>query len=153
MKICIFPWEKGTSPEKMSPPAWLVASLCYIFLINDWFGRAQLLVGGITLGVIVLSIRNKAEEVMMSKTVHSTLWPLLLFLAPGSRPHFPGRWTTGRKMWNKAFPPQVTFGPCCFGAAIAMLTKTNIHTIIGTSEPLCPKMKKTESRLPEVFYF
>lgn len=54
--------------------------------------------GGAILGLIVLGIRKKAEEVMMSKAEHSTVWPLLPFLALGSCPQFPGRWTTGRKM-------------------------------------------------------
>lgn len=111
--------EDGTSIEKMGLLDWLVDNLWYIFLITNGHRRAQLMVDGTTLGIVVLdAIRKQPEQVIGSQPVGSTFpWPLPKFLPPS----FYLSWVTiltslsdreqcGTLSWNKPFPHQVAFG-------------------------------------------
>ena len=68
----------GKSQVRKCLRSGLWASLYGIFLISDWWGRAQPIVGGAIPGQVVLgSIRKQAEQAMRNKPLSSTPpWPL-----------------------------------------------------------------------------
>lgn len=71
-------WEEELQLRKTSPSYGPTTSLWGIFLFSDQSGRAQATVVGAIPGQVVLScIRKQTQQVVMSKSVHSTLpWPL-----------------------------------------------------------------------------
>jgi hypothetical protein len=64
--------EERTSIGKMPSRLRLQASLEGIFLISNWWGRSQFIMGGFIPALVVLaSIRKQAEQATRSKPVSS----------------------------------------------------------------------------------
>lgn len=83
-----------------------------IFLISDWKGRAQLIVGGNAPGLVILGSRRKQDwETMRNNSGSGTPpWRLHRFSSQSSWLDFLRRWSMIRKYKsNNPFPPQVAF--------------------------------------------
>ena len=79
---------EGASFEKMPPRSWIEAKPGGHFLIHDFRGRTQSIMGGSITGLVAMdSIRKKVEQAMRNKPVNSIHpWPLHQLLTPGSCP-------------------------------------------------------------------
>lgn len=80
-------WEEGTSNDKMLPSYYPVGLLWRHFLVNDWCGRAQAIVEGLTPGKLA-SIRKQVERGTESNPVTS-LPPCFLLLLLFELPPWP----------------------------------------------------------------
>ena len=102
------------------------------FLISDWWGRAQPVVGGFIPGMVVSgSLREQTEQAMGASQVNSIPpQPVPQLLLPGSCPvlipvlssFFDG--LQCRRVFNKPFPLKLAFWPGCFIVAVETLTES-----------------------------
>lgn len=74
--------KEQSSTEENSQQTGLWGSLGCLFLIDDLCGRAQIILGGAILGLVVLgTIRNQVEQMetkLVIRTLPCLLWQLLL---------------------------------------------------------------------------
>ena len=119
----------GTSVEEVSPEDLAISRQACggIFLISDWWGRAQPIVGGATPGLVVPSFIIKQVEQAIGEQASKQHSSVASASAPASKfllcwsfcSDFLRWWTV---IWKyelkKPFPPQVALVWCCITARV-----------------------------------